>query len=120
MTSLSPLATAICKHLVRCARTGSGTTYGGLATAVGAHPRSSKLHAALTEVSRACRRAHLPCLPALVWRSGTGRPADGYFAVAHPRALTDEARRAAWEREHARACAEVDRYPQALGGRGRA
>ena len=30
------------------------------------HPRSSRLHAALAEVSRACRDHQLPCLPAIV------------------------------------------------------
>ncbi|MCW5806609.1 MAG: hypothetical protein KIT31_29870, partial [Deltaproteobacteria bacterium] len=97
-----------------------GITYAELAAAVSAthptHQRSPKLHAALTEVSRACRRAHLPCLPALVWRAGVGRPGAGYYAVAHPRALSDAARAAAWERERARVFAEAARYPRTLGG----
>jgi hypothetical protein len=123
MPELSPLANAIYKHLVRTARRVAsspepgGLTYAELATAVGSHQRSAKLHAALTELTRACRRAHLPCLPAIVWRSGSGRPGDGYYAIAHPRALTDEARRNAWRREHARVCAEVASYPKSLAAR---
>jgi hypothetical protein len=123
MPDLSPLAVAIYKHLVRTARASApaGVTYAQLATAVSAthptHQRSAKLHAALTEVARACRRAHLPCLTALVWRSGARRPGEGYYAVAHPRALTDEARRAAWERERVRVSAEAKRYPRTLEAR---
>lgn len=104
---MSPLAHEVYVQLVRVARTGAdGLSYAELAERVSVHipthHRSSKLHGALTEVTRACRRAHLPCLPALVWRAATHRPAPNYFAVAHPRALTDEARLTAWQRETAR------------------
>jgi hypothetical protein len=78
------------------------------------HPRSPKLHAALGEVSNACRHLQLPCLPAVVWRADTHRPSTGYYKVAHPRAHTDAARVAAWEREHARVLAELPRFPARL------
>ena len=71
-------------------------------------------HAALTEVSAACRAHDLPCLPAIVWSSTRQRPSDGYFKVAHPRLRTDQARLAAWEREHALVIRQAARFPSSL------
>ena len=59
--------------------------------------------------TRSCR-----CLPAIVWRSGRDRPSTGYYKVAHPRAHTDEARIAAWQREHQRVIAEIESFPAQL------
>jgi hypothetical protein len=113
---MSPLAHRIYKHLLaRVRRNKASITYGELATAVAVHPRSPALHAALGEVSNACRHAQLPCLPAIVWRADSKRPSDGYYKVAHPRAHTDEARGAAWEREHARVLREIAQFPTKLG-----
>ena len=56
----------------------------------------------------------LPCMPAAVWRASGRRPGDGYYAIAHPRARTEEARVAAWEREHAAVLSAMPRYPVAL------
>jgi hypothetical protein len=115
---MSPLARTIYKQLLRRARSAEpAITYAELARSLGkqsVHPRSPRLHAALGEVSNACRHSQLPCLPAIVWRSDTRRPSDGYYKVAHPRARTDEARIGAWEREHARVVAESARYPPQL------
>ncbi|HTR50209.1 MAG TPA: hypothetical protein VMJ10_05835 [Kofleriaceae bacterium] len=115
---MSPLAQSIYKHLLRRARSvRPSITYGELAGALGAralHHRSSRLHAALGELANACRHSALPCLPALVWRADTHRPSAGYYKVAHPRAHTDAARVAAWEREHARVLAELARFPPRL------
>jgi hypothetical protein len=116
---MSPLANEIYKHLLRRARSREPSiTYAELAAAVSArhptHHRSPRLHAALTEVTAACRDAGLPCLPAIVWRRTERRPSTGYFKIAHPRARTDAARLAAWEREHARVLAEAARFPPAL------
>jgi hypothetical protein len=113
---MSPLATEIYKQLVRMLKKQKhSTTYGELATEVSrkipTHRRSAKLHAALGEVTEACRAADLPCLPAIVWRAGSNRPSDGYYKLAHPRARTDEARVTAWEREHARVVDHADRFP---------
>ena len=114
---MSPLASRIYRLLVsRVRRNTHSLTYGELAAAVDVHHRSPKLHAALGEVSNACRHHQLPCLPAMVWRADSRQPSDGYFKVAHPRAHTDEARIAAWEREHARVLAEAARYPAKLDG----
>ena len=116
---MSPLATAIYKQLRRTLTSKNSITYGELAEAVSktheTHHRSPKFHAALTEVALACREHELPCLPAIVWRSNTNRPSDGYYNVAHPRAHTDEARISAWEREHARVVAHAARFPAKLG-----
>jgi hypothetical protein len=115
---MSPFARIIYKQLLRTARSAQPSiTYGELAGALGkqaVHPRSPRLHAALGEISNACHHAHLPCLPALVWRSDTHRPSTGYYQVAHPRARTDEARVAAWEREHAAVLRELASYPKEL------
>ena len=112
---MTPLAHRVYKQLVsRVRRDKPSITYGELARAIEVHPRSPKLHAALGEVTNACRHAQLACLPAIVWRSDTRRPSDGYYKVAHPRAHTDEARVAAWEREHARVLREAERFPARL------
>ncbi len=117
--SLSPLASAIYKVLRRRVRTKQKSiTYAELATSLdyrhSTHPRSPRLHAALTEVTEACRSHDLPALPAIVWRAGTHRPSDGYFKVAHPRATTEEAQHSAWQREHARVIAHAEKFPAAL------
>ena len=116
---MSPLATAIYKQLRRRLRhTPPDVTYAQLAQGLdyrhATHPRSPKLHAALTEVTKACKRAGLPCLPAIVCRADNHRPSTGYYAVAHPRAETPRAKVAAWEREHARVIRAVDRFPTSL------
>lgn len=114
---MSPLAHRIYKQLLaRVRRKRASITYGELADALDVHPRSRTLHAALGEVSNACRHHQLPCLPAIVWRADSKRPSDGYYKVAHPRAHTDDARVAAWEREHARVLAEIARFPTKLAG----
>lgn len=113
---MSPLAHKVYKRLLsQVRRAKASITYGELAHAIDVHPRSPKLHSALGEVSNACRHAQLPCLPAIVWRSDTKRPSDGYYKVAHPRAHTDESRVSAWEREHARVLREVEEFPPKLG-----
>lgn len=112
---MSPLATRIYKHLVTSLRRNKHSiTYGELATAVEVHHRSPQLHAALGEVSNACRHHQLPCIPAIVWRAGANRPSEGYYKVAHPRAQTDEAKLAAWEREHARVVRAAESFPPKL------
>ena len=112
---MTALAVDIYEQLLRHLRAEHRSiTYGELAAKVGVHPRSPVFHAALTEVTTACRANQLPCLPALVWRSGTHRPSTGYFAAAHPRARTDRARLAAWEREHADVVAAAARFPATL------
>ncbi len=115
---MTPLADQIYTLLLRHARKRvPAVTYGELAARVRptpVHPRSPLLHAALGEVSLACRHSGLPCLPAIVWRADTKRPSDGYYKVAHPRAHTDAARCAAWEREHERVVRELGRYPPRL------
>ncbi len=113
---MSPLAHRIYKQLLtRVRRNKASITYGELASAIDLHPRNPKLHAALGELSNACRHQQLPCLPAIVWRADSKRPSDGYYKVAHPRAHTDEARVAAWEREHARVLREIAQFPTKLG-----
>jgi hypothetical protein len=116
---ISPLAREIYRRLVRhLRRQQHSITYGELAATVSekipTHHRSSKLHAALGELTLACRQRDLPLLPAMVWRNDSRRPSDGYYALAHPRARTDDARKAAWEREHDRIVREVDRLPRTL------
>jgi len=115
---MSPLAHTIYKQLLRRARSAKPSiTYAELACALGTrsvHPRSPRLHSALGELANACRHHQLPCLPALVWRADTHRPSHGYYKVAHPRAHTDAARIAAWEREHVRVLTELARFPPRL------
>jgi hypothetical protein len=116
---MSPLAHEIYRQLLRHLRAGhSSITYGELAQKVSkklaTHQRSPHFHAALGELTVACRANALPCIPAAVWRASARRPGDGYYAIAHPRARTDEARVAAWEREHAAVVSAVDRYPVAI------
>ena len=113
---MSPLARKLYRHLVKRLLGGhESVTYRQLAAGCGdLHPRSPALHAALGELANACRHANLPVLPAIVWRSGLDRPSTGYYKVAHPRAHTDEARIAAWKREHARVIAEVATLPAQL------
>ena len=112
---MSPLAHRIYKQLLaRVRRNKPSITYGELASAVDVHPRSPKLHAALGELTNACRHHQLPCLPAIVWRSDRKRPSEGYYKAAHPRAHTEEARVAAWEREHARVVQDVAQFPTKL------
>ena len=109
---MSPLASRIYKHLVTSLRRNKvSMTYGELATAVDVHHRNPKLHAALGEVTNACRHHQLPCIPAMVWRADNRRPSDGYYKVAHPRAHTDAAKASAWEREHARVIASAAQFP---------
>lgn len=111
---MSPLASTIYKHLRRTLRTKSSLTYGELARAVGTHHRSPAFHAALTEVTSACRAHHLPALPAMVWSARARAPSTGYYAAAHPRARTEAARHAAWEREHAAVIRVATTFPAAL------
>lgn len=112
---MSPLATRVYKQLLSSLRRNKiSMTYAELAAAVEVHHRNPHLHAALGEVTNACRHLQLPCLPAMVWRADVRRPSEGYYKVAHPRAQTDEARIAAWEREHGRVVASVDAFPSKL------
>lgn len=116
---MSPLALAIYKQLRKRVRTKEpNLTYAELAQRLdyrhATHPRSPKLHAALTEVTEACKRAGLPCLPAIVCRADNHRPSTGYYAVAHPRAETPDAQVAAWEREHARVIRKANTFPTSL------
>ena len=112
---MTALAVDIYKQLLRHLRARHHSiTYAELAAKVGSHQRSPVFHAALTEVTRACRANKVPCLPAIVWRSGTHRPSTGYFASAHPRARTDRSRLASWEREHAEVMAAAASYPATL------
>jgi hypothetical protein len=115
---MTSLADQIYRQLLRQARKGSSVTYAELAARVrpAVHPRSPAFHAALGEVSLACRHEQLPCLPAIVWRAHANRPSDGYYKVAHPRAHTEQARIAAWEREHDRVLREVEQFPARLSG----
>jgi hypothetical protein len=112
---MTPFATSVYKHLLRHARNKQpAITYAELAASVDIPTRSPKLHAALGEISQACRHSNLPCLPAIVWRADTRRPSTGYYKVAHPRAHTDPSRIAAWEREHEQVVAALARYPAKL------
>ena len=116
---MTPLATEIYRQLVRRVRTRTPSiTYAELAALasrrIPTHQRSRKLHAALTEVTLACRAHQLPCLPAIVWRKGTTRPSAGYFKVAHPKVRTEHGRVAAWEDEHDRVVTQAARYPARL------
>jgi hypothetical protein len=116
---MTPLAHEIYRQLLRHLRANKHSiTYGELAAAVSkklpTHQRSQTFHAALGEVTAACRAAQLPCLPAIVWRSGGHRPSTGYFAAAHPRARSEEAQLKAWEREHADVVRETAKFPPTL------
>ena len=113
---MSPLAKKLYTQLRKRVVAGQHSiTYAALAKASGdVHPRSPSLHAALGEVTNACRHAGLPVLPAIVWKAGSNRPSTGYYKVAHPRAHTDEARLAAWEKEHAKVIADPAVYPASL------
>ena len=116
---MTPLAKQIYKHLLRRVRANKPSiTYGELAHAISArtpvHHRSPTFHAALGEISEACRAHQLPCLPAIVWRNDIRRPGDGYYGYAHPRSRTDSARIAAWEREHEAVLRDSKRYPDVL------
>lgn len=116
---ITPMARQIYKHLAKVVRAGTQSiTYRELAEAVSAkiptHPRSSKLHAGLTEVTQICRKRELPAVTAIVWKAGAGRPSDGFFGVAYPRTRSFEARLAAWEQEHARVLAEASNLPATL------
>lgn len=116
---MTPLAHEIYRQLLRRLRNGRASiTYAELAARVAprtpAHHRSPRFHAALGEVSVACRARALPYLPAIVWRASVQRPGAGYYAIAHPRARTEEARVRAWEREHAAVCAAARTYPPRL------
>lgn len=112
---MSPLAIAIYRVLrTRLASETPSITYGELATKVEVHHRSSKLHAALGELTTACHAAKLPALPAIVWSASTHRPSDGYYLVAHPRVRSEANRQAAWEAEHERVVRAKDKYPAKL------
>ncbi len=116
---MSPLAHEIYRQLLRHLRAGkSSITYGALAQAVSrkhpTHQRSRAFYAALGEVTEACRKSSVPCLPAIVWSVGRTRPSAGYFTVAHPRAKTDKSRIEAWEREHERVVREAAAFPPTL------
>jgi hypothetical protein len=116
---LTPLAQETYRQLLRHLRTGKASiTYAELAAAVSkkqpTHQRSPSFHAALGEVTAACRATGLPCLPAIVWRAAGGRPGSGYYPVAHPRARTDRSRREAWEHEHADVMRDAAKFPPTL------
>jgi hypothetical protein len=115
---MTPFATTVYKLLLRQARNHEPSiTYAMLAARVRpepVHPRSPKLHAALGEISLACRHEGLPCLPAMVWRSDTQRPSSGYYKVAHPRAQTEASQRSAWQREHDSVVRALASYPPKL------
>jgi hypothetical protein len=115
---MTPLATEIYKQLRATLRTKTSITYGELAKLVSkkqpTHHRSPKLHAALTEVTQACRAHDLPAVTAMVWSATTNQPSAGYYEAAHPRSRTDESRHAAWEREHAAVIRDAVQYPATL------
>jgi len=116
---MSALAHEIYRQLVRHLRANRHSiTYAELAAAVSrklpTHHRSPSFHAALGEVTAACRAHGLPCLPAIVWRAAGRRPGSGYYAIAHPRAKTDEAQLRAWEREHTAVIRDAARFPPSL------
>ena len=115
---MSPLASEIYKQLRRTLHSKSSITYGELARAVSrkqpTHHRSPSFHAALSEVTEACRARELPCIAAIVWSSSSNCPSDGYYKAAHPRARTEESKKAAWEKEHAAVVREAASFPAAL------
>jgi hypothetical protein len=63
------------------------------------HHRSRPLYAALNEVGRACRRLHLPPLPALVVRADTRRPGEAYYECKGSRLVSRGDKIAAWRRD---------------------
>jgi len=116
---MTTLAEEIYRQLRARVRTANPSiTYGELAERISpkfpTHPRSSRLHAALGEVTAACRAKRLPCLPAIVWRNDTSRPSEGYYKVAHPRVRTASGRIAAWRSEHERVVREAEQFPASL------
>jgi len=120
---LTPIERNIYRHLVRVLRRGTASiTYAELADAISppgiakprVHPRSPRLHAALTEVTLACRARALPAVTAIVWKAGAHRPSDGYYGIAHPRARSWKSQLAAWQDEHARVLREAERLPVGL------
>jgi hypothetical protein len=116
---ITPMARQIYRHLAKVVRAGTASiTYRDLAEAVSkkipTHPRSSKLHEGLTEVTQICRKRELPAVTAIVWRAGAKRPSDGYFGVAYPRSRSFKAQLAAWREEHAQVLREAPRLPPVL------
>lgn len=115
---MTSLALEIYKALRRTIQSKHSITYKELAELVSkkapTHQRSSKFHAALTELTSVCREQGVPCIAAVVWSATTKRPSDGYFKIAHPRAKTNESKRAAWEREHAAVVTNAAKYPATL------
>jgi hypothetical protein len=116
---MTELAHEVYMHLLRVVRSNTrSVSYGELAVAVSkkhpTHPRSPTFHAALGEVTTACRARGLPCLPAIVWRARGKRPSSGYYAVAHPRARTEKGRLTAWQHEHAAVIGRAASYPGRL------
>jgi hypothetical protein len=116
---MTPLAKQIYKQLLRRIRANKRSiTYGELAHAISArkpiHHRSRTFHAALGEISEACRANGVPCLPAIVWRNDSQRPGDAYYRYAHPRSRTEAARTAAWKREHDAVVRDPTQFPAEL------
>lgn len=112
---MSPLAQKLYRRLRKHLIAGKPSiTYGQLATAIDIHPRSPALHAALGEVTNACRHSSLPVLPAIVWKSGSNRPSTGYYKAAHPRAHTEEAQLSAWQREYDKVIESAKDFPDTL------
>jgi hypothetical protein len=116
---MTPLAHEIYRQLLRRLRANAPSiTYAELAAAVAkkqpAHHRSPSFHAALGEVTTACKAAGLPSIAAMVWRSSGSRPGSGYYLIAHPRAKTESAQLSAWEREYAAVVASATTFPPAL------
>ena len=115
---MTSLASEIYKQLRKTLTSKNSITYKELAELVSkkqpTHQRSPHFHAALTEVTKACRDHELPCLPAIVWSATSKRPSDGYYKAAHPRARTEESRHAAWEKEHAAVVRDAAKFPIAL------
>lgn len=115
---LTALANEIYKALRRTIRTKHSITYKELAELVSkkhpTHQRSASFHAALTELTTACRDTGVPCIAAVVWSASTHRPSAGYYKAAHPRARTEESKKAAWEREHLAVVSNAARFPAAL------
>lgn len=119
MTEITPLARHIYRHLVRRVRRGTASlTYGELAAGISdkfpTHTRSTKLYAALTEVTVACRERELPAVTAIVWKSGARRPSDGYYKIAYPRVRSFKAQVEAWREEHARVLRDIGQLSGAL------
>jgi len=109
---MSPLARTIYRYLVKRLRAGkTSLTYGELSAAVDTHRRSARLHAALGEITAACRNHGLPCLPSIVWRSDTKMPGPAYFVHAHTKLRNGDAKREAWEKEHAAVVRNPDAFP---------